>query len=227
MFEWISGMVQRMGYGGVALFMFLENIFPPIPSEVIMPVAGFVAARGEMNFWIAVAIGTAGSLIGAVTWYAVGRRIGEERLRRWVGAHGRWLALSPADVDRSQQWFRDHGRTAVLIGRVVPAVRTFVSLPAGFSRMPFGRFLFYSVVGTFAWTLALAWAGWLLEANYAKVQRVIEPATWVVLGAILLAYVWRIVRWRGEGRGRDEAESRRSELGVAKRARPGAAGDRR
>lgn len=195
MFEWISEMVQRMGYGGVALFMFLESIFPPIPSEVIMPVAGFVAARGGMNFWLAVGIGTVGSLLGAIAWYAVGRRIGEERLREWVRAHGRWLALSPSDVDRSQRWFRDHGGTAVLIGRVVPAVRTFVSLPAGFSRMPFGRFMLYSALGTFVWTLALAWAGRVLEANYAKVERALEPATWIVLGVILVGYVWRIVRW--------------------------------
>lgn len=213
MFEWISEMVQRMGYAGVALFMFLENIFPPIPSEVIMPVAGFVAARGGMNLWLAVVIGTAGSLLGAIVWYAVGRRIGEARLRAWVEAHGRWLALSPSDVDKSQRWFREHGGTAVLIGRVVPAVRTFVSLPAGFSCMPFWRFLLYSAVGTFAWTLALAWAGRVLEANYAKVERILEPATWIVLGAIVVAYIWRIVRWRAAGSDAGSSISERSALG--------------
>lgn len=209
MFDWIGEMVQSMGYAGVALFMFLENIFPPIPSEVIMPVAGFVAARGGMNLWIAVACGTAGSLVGAVVWYWIGYRIGEDRLRAWIGRHGRWLALAPNDVDRSQRWFREHGGTSVLVGRIVPAIRTFVSLPAGFARMPFWRFLLYTAVGTFAWTLALAWAGHVLEANYAKVERYLGPATWVVFGAILAAYVWRVVRWRaGDGDGRTPTSAR-------------------
>jgi membrane protein DedA with SNARE-associated domain len=195
-FEWISGAVERMGYAGVALFMFLENIFPPIPSEVIMPVAGFVAARGGMHFWLAVAIGSAASLVGAIVWYVVGRRIGEARLRRWVESHGRWLAVSVEDVDRAQSWFRRRGATAVLVGRLVPAVRTFVSLPAGFARMSFARFVLLSAIGSFLWTLALAWAGRALEANYDQVEKALSPATWIVLGAILVAYVWRVVRWR-------------------------------
>ena len=200
MFEWISATVERLGYAGVALFMFLENIFPPIPSEVIMPVAGFVSARGGMSFWLAVAVGSAASLIGAVVWYVVGRRIGEERLREWVCDHGRWLAVSVDDVDRAQEWFRRRGAAAVLIGRLVPAVRTFVSLPAGFARTSFPRFLLFSAAGTFLWTLALAWAGYVLEANYDRVEQWLSPATWVVLGAIIVGYVWRVVRWRRDGR---------------------------
>jgi membrane protein DedA with SNARE-associated domain len=205
-FEWISDAVERMGYAGVALFMFLENIFPPIPSEVIMPVAGFVAARGGMDFWLAVVVGSLASLVGAVVWYVVGRRIGERRLRAWVGAHGRWLALSVEDVDRAQEWFRRRGTAAVLIGRLVPAVRTFVSLPAGFARMSFARFLLLSAVGTFLWALALAWAGNVLEANYDRVEKFLSPATWIVLGAILVAYVWRVARWRRRA-GREPAAS--------------------
>ena len=215
MFDWISETVEAMGYGGVALFMFLENVFPPIPSEVVMPVAGFVAARGGMNLWLAVAVGTLGSLAGAVLWYVVGRRIGEERLCRWIERHGRWLALTPEDLNRSRRWFRERGGTAVLVGRVVPAIRTFVSLPAGFARMPFGPFLLYTTLGTFVWTLALAWAGHVLEANYDAVERFLSPATWIVLGAILAGYVWRVARWRlggdASGANGDEGSRERAE----------------
>src|SRR3546814_7553399 len=105
MFDWITGLVEDGGYLGVAALMLAENLFPPIPSELIMPLAGFAAARGDLNIILVVASGAAGSLLGAVFWYAVGCWLGSERLKRWAGRHGRWLTLAPDDIDKAVAWF--------------------------------------------------------------------------------------------------------------------------
>jgi membrane protein DedA with SNARE-associated domain len=169
MFDWIVSVIARLGYVGIALLTFLENVCPPIPSELVIPLAGFVAARGELRIVTVIAVATAGSLAGATVWYVVGQRIGEPRLKRWVSRHGKWLTLSAKDVDRSNDWFRRHGRGAVFVGRLVPGVRTFVSLPAGFSGMPLAPFLLYSALGTVIWTGVLAGAGVVLQANFSRV----------------------------------------------------------
>jgi membrane protein DedA with SNARE-associated domain len=198
-FEWITTTIRSFGYAGVAFLTLLENVFPPIPSELVIPLAGFVAADGGVTLWGVIVAGTAGSLAGAAAWYEVGRRVGERRVRRWVARGGRWLTLSAEDVDRAQQWFQRHGAAAVLIGRLVPGVRTFVSLPAGFAKMPRGRFLFYSGVGTAVWTGALAGAGVVLQENFTTVGDYVDVVTNVVLGAAALLLVRRYVRcWRAQ-----------------------------
>ncbi len=141
MFEWITTTVRTLGYSGVVMLTLLEHVFPPIPSELVIPLAGVVAAQGNLNVWGVIAAGSAGSLAGATFWYEIGRRLGERRVRKWVARYGKWLTLTPEHVDRAEQWFQRRGGMAVLIGRLVPGVRTFVSLPAGFARMPLGRFL--------------------------------------------------------------------------------------
>jgi membrane protein DedA with SNARE-associated domain len=193
MFEWITGVIARLGYLGVAILTFLENILPPIPSEVVIPLAGFVAAQGDLRIGVVIAMGTLGSLAGATVWYALGRRIGEKRVRAWVDRHGQWLALSAADVERAQLWFRRHGNAAVFLGRLMPGVRTFVSLPAGFSAMPIGPFLLYSALGTVVWTSALAYAGVLLQANFTVVGDYLNIVTNVLLAVIGGMLVWRYV----------------------------------
>jgi membrane protein DedA with SNARE-associated domain len=197
MFDWMSDLIASIGYAGVALLMLLENVFPPIPSELIMPMAGFIARRGGMSLWWVIAAGSAGSLAGAIGWYYVGRRIGERRLRGWVDRHGRWLALSGEDIDRATRWFERRGGFAVFVGRLIPGVRTFVSVPAGFAKMPLLPFLIHSALGTVLWTSALAVAGFMLGAQYEKVSGLLDIVTRFVLGAILAAYLWRVVRRRG------------------------------
>lgn len=197
MFEWITSVIARLGYVGVATLTFLENLFPPIPSELVIPLAGFVAAQGDLRLSLVIAMGSVGSLAGALVWYAIGKRVGEQRLRSWVDRHGRWLTLTAEDVDRAQQWFQRHGAAAVFFGRLIPGVRTFVSLPAGFTSMPLGRFLLYSSLGTAMWTAALAYAGVMLQANFTLVGDYIDLATnaLLVLGAIML--VRRYIRcWK-------------------------------
>ena len=196
MLDWITDLVRGMGAPGVGLLMFLENVFPPIPSEVIMPLAGFVAEQGGLNFWAAVVAGAVGSLVGATGWYWVGRSVGERRLRAWVDRHGRWLTLSGDDVDTAKHWFERHGGFAVFVGRLVPGVRTLISVPAGFAAMPLLPFLLYSAAGTALWTVALAVAGRMLGSQYERVSRVLEPAGAVVLALIAALYAVRVVRWR-------------------------------
>lgn len=194
MVEFVSGFMDRLGLVGVGLLMLLENVFPPIPSEVIMPLAGFVARRGRHPILLTIVAGSVGSLLGAIGWYWIGRRVGEERLREWVDRHGRWLALSCGDIDRAADWFRRHEGTAVGLGRLVPGVRTLISLPAGFAGMPVLPFLAWSTVGTVAWTALLVVAGYLLGGAYDKVQAPLNVASWIILGVIVAMYLWRVFR---------------------------------
>jgi membrane protein DedA with SNARE-associated domain len=200
MFEWITNIITRLGYAGVAVLTLLENIFPPIPSELVIPLAGFVAAGGDLNLVTVILAGSCGSLAGATIWYAIGRSIGERRLRTWVSRHGRWLTLGARDVDRAQAWFKRHGNAAVFYGRLMPGVRTFVSLPAGFARMRLLPFLLYSALGTAIWTSALAYAGVLLQANFALVGDYVNAATNAVLALAGLLLVRRYVRCWDESR---------------------------
>jgi membrane protein DedA with SNARE-associated domain len=206
MFEWITQVIGRLGYWGVAVLTFLENLFPPIPSEVVIPLAGFVAAQGELRLPIVIAAGSVGSLAGAYLWYELGRRIGERRLRAWVSRHGRWITLGQRDVDRAQDWFERHGGAAVFLGRLLPGVRTFVSLPAGFAAMPLAPFLLYSALGTVVWTAALAYAGVLLQASFGVVGDYIDIASYVLLAAFLVLLARRYIRcWRDAAQCGDEA----------------------
>ncbi len=201
MFDWITTVISALGYVGVAALTFLENLFPPVPSELVIPLAGFVAATGTLRLDLVIAAGSAGSLAGAVLWYEIGRRVGERRLRAWVDRHGKWLTVSARDLDRAQDWFHRHGRGAVFFGRLVPGVRTFVSLPAGFARMPMGTFLLFSALGTAVWTAALAVAGVLLQANFTRVGDYVNTATNVLLVGFGLFLAHRYVQcWRGSRR---------------------------
>lgn len=197
MFDWISGIVASLGYAGVAMLALLEHVFPPIPSELILPLAGYVAASGKLGVTGVIVAGSLGSLGGATLWFVIGRRIGEERLRRWIDTHGRWLTLSARDVDRAKDWFERRGKFAVLVGRLMPGIRTLVSLPAGFTKMPWPIFLAYSLTGTLVWTAALVYAGVQLQHNFEVVGKYINSATnimFAILGAML---VWRYVKcWR-------------------------------
>src|SRR5688572_19014331 len=197
MFEWITGIIGRRGYLGVAVLTFLENVFPPIPSELVIPLAGFVAAEGDLRLDLVIVIAVIGSVAGATLWYELGRRIGERRLRQWIDRHGKWLTISASDLDQAQEWFRRHGKAAVFVGRLVPGVRTFISLPAGFTRMGRGTFLLYSVLGSAIWTAALAYTGVVLRANFTVVGDYIDIATNLLLVSLGLMMIWRYVKcWR-------------------------------
>jgi membrane protein DedA with SNARE-associated domain len=197
--SWIEGIVQSTGVLGIAFLMFLENLFPPIPSELIMPLAGYVAAQGKANILLVILAGAVGSLAGACFWYAVGLLIGEERLKRLTERHGRWITLTRTEIDRADDWFDTYGHYAVLFGRLVPTVRTLISIPAGLSEMPWRRFLVYSSIGTTAWTALLAALGYALGSQYERVHAWIDPVSLGVVVLIAALYVWRVATFRQAG----------------------------
>ena len=188
--------LDQSGYAGIAILMFLENAFPPIPSELIMPMAGFGAARGKMSLPLVIAAGYAGSMLGTLLWYYIGKSIGADRLKAWAGRHGRWLALRPSDVDYADQWFDRHCGKSVFFGRMVPAIRTLISVPAGIFEMPMRWFLFYTSLGTLLWTGLLATAGFLLESKYETVKNYLEPISLIVAALVVTVYLYRVATWR-------------------------------
>jgi len=196
MLDWIIKTVDALGYGGIALLMFLENLIPPIPSELIMPLAGFTAARGGMSLPAVIAAGVFGSVLGALPWYYVGKRIGHMRLRAWAEAHGKWLTISGADVDSAKHWFDTHGRSCILFGRLLPGLRTLISAPAGAADMNLASFLVYSAIGTLVWTAVLASLGHVLGENYQTVSRYLGPASAIVFTAVALLITLQVLKRR-------------------------------
>ncbi|MCS6959867.1 MAG: DedA family protein [Pseudanabaenaceae cyanobacterium SKYGB_i_bin29] len=179
--EWVVSTMERLGYVGIALLMFLENLFPPIPSEVIMPLAGFTVAKGEMTMPLAITAGVVGTLLGAVPWYGAGWLLGQERLSQFLDRLPRWTGLSGEDITKASAWFEQHGQKAVLLGRLVPGVRTLISVPAGIARMSPVTFFSYSTVGIIGWTTFLAYSGYLLGANYKLIEPYIDTLSKIVL----------------------------------------------
>ncbi|MCQ8783937.1 DedA family protein [Mangrovibrevibacter kandeliae] len=189
----VQELMASLGAFGIALLMFLENIFPPIPSELIMPLAGYQAAKGEMSIGTVIVAGTAGSLAGVTPWYYLGKLVGYNRMLKLSARYGRWLTLTPGDVEAAARWFERRGTAAVLFGRLIPTVRTLISVPAGVARMGLPRFLVYSAVGSALWTAALAYAGYGLGQNYAAVEGYVGPVSDAVVVLAVLVYLYRVV----------------------------------
>ena len=203
MFTWIASLIEQTGYLGIALLMFAENVFPPIPSELIMPLAGFTAARGELSLPGAIVAGSVGSLLGALLWFYIGRWVGTERLKRWAGRYGRLLTMTPGDVEAADRWFDRHGGKAVMIGRLVPGVRTLISVPAGISGMSLARLVAWSAVGTLLWTALLTIAGYVLEGQYDRVVGWVNPVSNLIIGVLVLGYLYRVLTFRKRVRKED------------------------
>jgi len=191
--EWVVNLIEQSGYLGVGFLMFLETVFPPIPSEIIMPVAGVAAAKGELDLSLVILSGTAGAMLGNIFWYLAARTLGIERLRPLIRDHGKWLTVNWKEVQRAQRWMEGHGTAFVLIGRLVPTVRSLVSIPAGLLKMRFRSFFFASTLGTFAWTAMLAGAGFQLRSDFERVDQFVAPIANAVLIAIVLLYFWRLI----------------------------------
>jgi membrane protein DedA with SNARE-associated domain len=209
MADWIAETFNTLGYWGIALAILLENVLPPIPSEAVLPAAGIAAKKGELHVVGVIAAASAGSLVGAVLWYYVGRWVGVERLRRWADRKGKYIGFSPKDIDRADAWFDRWGGPAVFIGRMVPGVRTLISVPAGLSGMPLGRFLAYTAAGTVLWTTLLVLVGWWLGRSSKMVEQAISWAgIAVVVGLVfwIVRRIWKAKR-RHSGRQDEQSES--------------------
>jgi membrane protein DedA with SNARE-associated domain len=192
MVDWFQHMIDALGYFGVFLLLFIENIFPPLPSEVVMPFCGFAAARGELTLPGTIAAAVLGSMAGQMPWYYAGRILGRRRVERLAGRYGRWLTVTPHEVERVFHWFDRFGAASVFFGRMVPAIRAVISLPAGIARMNLGKFLLFSVLGTTLWMGGLGYAGYRLGEHYQLVAKYLDPGTKIVAGLIVLAYIVRL-----------------------------------
>jgi membrane protein DedA with SNARE-associated domain len=196
MAEWIVDLIGRGGYAGVALLMFLETVFPPIPSEVIMSLAGVNAAKGTLSLPLVIAAGTAGAMTGNVVWFVIARALGIDRLRPFVQRFGRLLTLDWAEVERADHFFDRWDRWFVCFGRMMPTIRSLVSVPAGLFGMRWAPFLLWSTIGTAGWTGALATAGYLLGRNVDHIERYLGPASTAIIVALVLWYLYRVITWK-------------------------------
>lgn len=196
--DWAVALMERFGYFAVFFLVALENLIPPIPSEAILPLAGFTASTGSLTLVGVMLAATLGSVVGALVLYAIGRGVGETRLRRFIRRFS-WLPfVDEDDLDKTERWFARHGGKAVLLGRLVPVIRSVVSIPAGFERMPVGRFTLYTALGSAAWNGILVAAGWALGERWSEVRGYTQYLEYGVVLAIAGAIGWFIYRkWSG------------------------------
>jgi membrane protein DedA with SNARE-associated domain len=174
-----------LGYAAIVLAMLLETVVAPMPAELILPFAGFLVHEGRLELVPVILAGVLGSVLGAWCWYGLGRLVNERRLERFAESHGTWLGLSPAVLAASRRWFARHGVAVVFWGRILPGVRTFVSVPAGIELMPQLSFLAWTAAGSLLWVSALTLAGLGLGEHYDRVLPLLEPVGGVLLGLLL------------------------------------------
>lgn len=186
---WATDLMEALGAPGAGLAVALENLFPPIPSEVVLPLAGFTAGQGEMNLLAAIIWTTVGSVTGAVVLYGIGALLGRERLRALAG---RMPLVKVEDVDRAEAWFTRYGGPAVLFGRMIPLVRSFISIPAGIERMPLATFVLFTAIGSLAWNTGLILTGYALGESWDEVEKYVGPVSRgvaVLIGIAVLVFV--------------------------------------
>lgn len=191
--SWIVNGIYFSGYFGVFFFMALESACLPVPSEVIMPFAGYLAWKGDFSFWPVVLLGTAGNLVGSIAAYEIGRRGG----RPFIQKYGKYIFLSRHDLDIADKWFGKYGNASIFFSRLLPVVRTFISLPAGIAGMPFGKFCFYTAAGSLPWSILLTWAGMALGRNWANLRSCLHGLDWAIIGIIAAAVAfWLFLKIR-------------------------------
>jgi membrane protein DedA with SNARE-associated domain len=192
--NWATDIVERLGYFGVAMLVAIENVFPPIPSEVVLGLAGYTASRGDA--WVVgmIIAATIGSVVGAWVLYGLSAAIGPVRLRAVIIRYGTWIGFGETDLDRAEAWFDRRSRSAVLLCRCVPLIRSLISIPAGFRRMPLGTFTIFTLIGSLVWNTILITAGYLLAEQWEKVLDYTEPFQTVVMALVGVLVVAVIVR---------------------------------
>ena len=196
MADWIINLIEQGGYWGIALLMFIENVFPPIPSEVIMGAGGIAVARGTMTFWPLLIAGTLGSTLGNYMWFVVGDRLGYHRLEPLVARWGRWLTMRWSDVEAASKFFQRHGQWVVFVMRFSPFLRTMISLPAGLSHMHHWKFLVFTFAGAAVWNALLILGGKWLASYFVTVHQYAGAVIGGLVVLAVLAWLWRVWRWK-------------------------------
>lgn len=197
--HWIVHLIEQGGYTGILLLMILENVFPPIPSELIMGLGGIAVARGTMTFWPLLLAGTVGSTLGNYVWFLAGDRFGYARLRPIVARWGRWLTMEWDDAEKATAFFRRHGQWVVFAMRFSPFLRTMISLPAGLAHMKHGRFLAFTFAGAAVWNTLLIHGGRLIAGYLAAFEDVIGYSILALTVGFVLWYLWRVATWKPRG----------------------------
>jgi membrane protein DedA with SNARE-associated domain len=184
------------GYLGIFLLMVLENVIPPVPSEVIMSLGGIAAGQGKMDFTLLVLTGTLGCIFGNLFWYEIGLRFGYQRLKPAVDRWGRWLTMDWEDVEKLRGFFDRWGGITVLVFRFMPIGRTVISIPAGLLQMPRWRFIVYTTIGSAIWNTMLVGVGFWLGTNFETIDHWIAPVVTAILVAVVALYLWRVLTWK-------------------------------
>lgn len=194
-YDWVVRLIDWGGYFGVFLLMLLETVFPPIPSEVVLPIAGMRAANGPLGLPGVIIASTLGTMTGNTIWYLAARSVGLDRFRYFIERYGRWLTMDWYDVERVQNLFGRFGGWIVFFGRMLPTIRTFISVPAGIVRMRFIVFLIWSTVGTALFAAALAGAGFAAGKQFHRIEEVAGPISSAIVFGIIGWYFWRQLTW--------------------------------
>nr|WP_314256561.1 DedA family protein [uncultured Devosia sp.] len=196
MTDWIIQTISELGYLGIFLVMLAESIFPPIPSELIIPFAGFAAANGDLNLFGVLAAATVGAVVGMLPWYYAGKLFGLTRVRMLADKFGRFMAFNADEIDIAVKWFTRFGPLIVLFGRLIPLIRTLISIPAGLSKMPLPVFLLASTTGALIWNTFLTMAGFILHEHYEQIEVILDPLSYVVLGLVVVLYLLKVATWK-------------------------------
>lgn len=197
--EFVTNVIETIGYPGLTILIALENIFPPIPSEVILPLAGFMTGQGRFSFALVILATTLGSVLGALVLYSIGAAIGKRRVEALVARYGHWALLTPEDLTKAEHWFERYGPIAVFVGRLVPIVRSLVSIPAGYQRMPLLQFISLTFIGSMLWNGALVTLGWVFGDNWHVVENYVGWLQYLVIGIVaivVLKFIWQRLRAR-------------------------------
>lgn len=187
---WIISVISTMGYGGVLLLMAIESACIPLPSEIIMPFAGYLVFKGEMMLWAVALAGAIGCVVGSIPAYYLGMYGGRPLVERY----GKWVLLSHHDFELAERWFKTHGEIIIFIGRLLPAVRTFIAFPAGIARMHLGKFIIYTFAGSLLWCWLLAYAGMKLGENWEGLKVYFHEFHYVIVAAVVIFAVWYVRR---------------------------------
>ncbi len=180
MTEWIINLINSTGYFGVFLLVILDNIFPPIPSEFILPLCGYLASQNKFSLIFLIAIETFGSVLSVVPFYYLGIKFGEERLETFAVKYGKWLTISPKDIKKSDRWFKKHDKGAVLFCRLIPGLRSVISITAGVNKMKIVPFVIFTAIGAGIWNSILTVSGYLLGRNYSEIEKFFDPVLYIL-----------------------------------------------
>jgi membrane protein DedA with SNARE-associated domain len=188
------------GYLGVFLLMVLENVIPPIPSEVIMSLGGIAVAQGRMDFTLLVIVGTLGTVLGNLFWWEIGRRLGYRRLKPFVDRWGRWLTIEWEDIEKLRRYFDRWGGPTVFLFRFMPLGRTLISIPAGLMHMKFWVFVGYTAAGSTVWNILLVGVGMGLGATIDDIDHWVAPVVAAIVAVMIAGYIWRVITWKPRSR---------------------------